>query len=216
MAKNKYLNREGLAEVANFVNEKLKKVTTMPASPNVNDIVLYNGATTASYKQGGIYLYQTVQTYYAWTDLTDTYYTEDPVPEVGDTVYSDAAGTDSGFIITAYDSTNNQVTINSLIYDRDSTGDTDVYDWVYKGGTSVILNGENKVEDEANFYAPTEAGVTGQVLISKGEKAAPKWASFSLSGYAPSFLETSLLFTYGLIPEVENNSLIFDLDDIGT
>lgn len=212
MAKKKYLNQEGLAEVASFVNEKLKKVTTMPASPSVNDIVLYNGATTASYRQGGIYLYQTVDTYYGWSDLTDTYYTLDQAPAVGDTVYSDATGTDSGYIITAYDATNNQVTINSLVYDRDSTGDTDAYDWVYKGGTSVILNGENKVEDEANFYAPTEAGTTGQFLMSKGDKTEPVWASFSLNGYAPSFLETSLLFTYGLLPEVEDNSLIFDLD----
>lgn len=212
MAKNRYLNLEGLAEVADYVNEKLKKVTVMPASPSVNDIVLYNGATTADYRQGGIYLYETTDTYYAWTDLTNTYYTRDPVPSVGDTVYSDAAGTDSGYTIAAYDGDNNQVTINSLIYDRDSTGDTDVYDWVYKGGTSVILNGENKVEDEANFYAPTEAGTTGQFLMSKGDKTEPVWASFSLNGYAPSFLETSLVFTYGLLPEVENNSLIFDLD----
>lgn len=209
---DKYLNLQGLAEVAEKVNQKLKVVTTMPASPSLNDIVLYNGATTANYKQGSTYLYTLIDTYYEWSDLSDTYYTKSATPSVGDTVYSDTIGTDSGYTITAYDSTNNQVIINSLTYDRNSAGDTPTYGWVSKGGTSVVLNGQDKTGEKADFYAPTTAGADGQVLMSKGVNTPPEWTAYSPNGFAPSFLENSLTFTYGILPEVEGNSLVFDLD----
>lgn len=165
---DKFLNLEGLAEVAEKVNSKLRVVTTMPTSPKIDDIVKYNGTTTAKYQQGSTYLYKQVGEFYKWTDLTDNYYTLAAAPAIGDTVYSDTSGTDSGYKVDAYDSVNNQVTINSLIYDRDSTGDTPICDWV-----------------------PT---------------------SSTTSGYSPSFLDDSLVFTYGILPEVEDNALIFDLD----
>lgn len=210
MATDKFLNQEGLAEVANYVNKKLRTVTEMPVTPTLDDIVLYNGATTADYKQGSIYSYTIKETYYKWSDLSDTYYTKAAVPTIGDTAYSDTEGTDSGYTIEAYDETNNQVTINSSVYDRDATGDTSVNGWVAKSNTSVILNGEDKTGDEANFYAPILPGTEGQVLISKGENTAPDWASFT--GYAPTVVGQDLCFIYGLTPEVENTSLIFELD----
>jgi hypothetical protein len=57
MATKKFLNDAGLARVADKVNEKLKVVSTMPLTPFDGQVVLYVGATTASYTQGGIYLY---------------------------------------------------------------------------------------------------------------------------------------------------------------
>lgn len=57
MAIKKYLGVEGLNEIAGKVNQKLRIVTTMPASSTNNDIVIYNGATTELYVQGGIYVY---------------------------------------------------------------------------------------------------------------------------------------------------------------
>ena len=210
MATDKYLNLVGLEQVASKVNQKLRTVTAMPAAPEENDIVLYNGATTAKYKQGSIYLYTIVKTYYGWSDLTDTYFTLTDTPEVGDTVYSDVLGTDSGYTIEAYDSLNDQVTINSTVYDRDNSNDTDILDWVCKtGGTSVILNGEDKTGDEANFYAPTTAGTEGQALFSSGEGQAPFWASFT--GYSPTFVDDELVFTYGVVPVVDNTSLVFNV-----
>lgn len=209
---DKYLNLQGLTKVSEYVNEKLKKVTTMPATPELNDTVLYVGNSTVDYKQGIIYIYTTIGTYYGWSDLSGNYYyTKATAPQVGDTVYSDTTGTDSGFTIGAYDATLDQVTINSLTYDRDTTGDAPINDWVAKGGTSVILNGQQAGE-EANFYAPTTAGTGGQMLVSRGDGNAPEWASTS-TGYAPSFLDNSLVFSYGVIPDVEGNSLIFDLDN---
>jgi hypothetical protein len=207
---DKYLNLQGLTEVAEKVNKKLRIVTTMPASPELNDIVVYNGASTASYKQGCTYLYTTVETYYEWSDLSDTYYTKAETPEVGDVVYSDTSGTDSGYTIEAFDDVNNQVTINSLTYDRNSTGDTPINDWVSKGGTSVILNGKDKTGEEASFYAAPQSGNEGQVLISKGENEDPEWASYT--GYCPTVIDDYLYFNYGVIPSVENTSIIFDTD----
>lgn len=210
MAIDKFLNLQGLTEVAGYVNKRLRIVTTMPASPTPDDIVLYNGVTTALYKQGGTYAYRVTETYYEWSDLSNAYYTKAVAPEVGDIVYSDTSGTDSGYTIEAYDSLNNQVTINSLTYDRDSAGDTPVNSWVIKGGTSVILNGVDKTGDVANFYAPVAPGTTGQVLVSNGANVTPSWNTFT--GYAPQFIEDSLCFYFGLEPDVDNTTIFFDLD----
>ena len=209
MATDKYLNLQGLTEVAEKVNKKLRTVTTMPATPTINDVVLYNGAAGV-YSPGCTYRYELVETYYAWSDLSDTYYTKAASPQVGDTVYSDTQGTDSGFTVEAYDSVNDVVTLNSTDYNRDTTGDTPVYAWINKsGGTSVILNGVDKTGSEASFYAPTASGTTGQVLVSNGDANAPSWGS--ISGYSPSVVDDTLVFTYGVLPTVNNTSLVFNV-----
>lgn len=209
MATEKFLNLHGLSGVAEYVNSKLRIVTTMPASPELDDIVLYNGSASASYKQGCIYRYETIETYYKWSDTTDDYYTKSATPTVGDIVYSDTSGTDSGYTIEAYDSLNNQVTINSLTYDRDSTGDTPVNNWILKGGSSVILNGVDKTGDVANFYAPTASGSEGQVLVSNGGNTSPSWATFT--GYSPTVINDTLCFYYGAAPEVDGTTFILDI-----
>jgi hypothetical protein len=209
MATDKYLNLQGLTEVAEKVNKKLRTVTTMPATPTINDVVLYNGAA-GIYIPGCTYRYEIAETYYAWSDLSDTYYTKAASPQEGDSVYSDAQGTDSGYTVEAYDSTNNIITINSIDYNRDSMGDTPVYAWVNKyGGTSVILNEVDKTGSEASFYAPTVSGVSGQTLISNGVGRAPSWGS--LSGYSPAIVDDSLVFTYGVIPAVNGTSLVLNV-----
>ena len=144
MAVDKYLNLAGLEEVANKINERLKKVSTMPASPSDGDIVLYIGITTEDY-------------------------------------------------------------INGLIYSYNGTENK----WVSRGGTSIILNGDDKTGDEADFYAPTVAGSEGQVLVSQGANAAPSWTSFA--GYCPTINENSLDFIYGVVPEIEDTTIVFEI-----
>lgn len=209
---NKYLDLRGLNEVASYVNQKLKVVSQMPANPNPDDMVAYNGNTTRDYVKGNVYIYTVVTTYYGWTNSSSgvSYYTKSDAPTQGDAVYSDNQGTYSGYLVDSYDDVNDQVTISSIVYDRDNSLDTSIYDWVSRSiGTSVILNGQDKTGNEADFYAPTAAGTTGQVLISNGENTAPSWASFT--GYCPTIVNDSLYFTYGNIPEVENTSLIFEI-----
>lgn len=140
MATNKYLNLQGLTEVADKVNEKLKTVTTMPASPNINDVVLYKG-TNSNYKAGSVYIYTTKETYYGWTDSTNIYYTKSQTPSIGDIVYSDTAGVESGYRVEEYNSMDNQVTINSTIFNRNIASDTPVYDWLCRCGvTPEVVN----------------------------------------------------------------------------
>lgn len=57
MAVDKYLNQDGLSHVADYVNRKLTVVSSMPSSPTDLRTVLYVGATTEDYIQGGIYIY---------------------------------------------------------------------------------------------------------------------------------------------------------------
>jgi hypothetical protein len=44
---------------------------------------------------------------------------------------------------------------------------------LYYQGSSVNLNGN--ATQNANFYAPNQAGIAGQVLLSSGEGLAPYW-----------------------------------------
>lgn len=207
----KFLDYPGLSEVADRVNKKLRILTEMPLTSTLNDIVIYNGATTADYTQGSIYLYTIVETYYKWADATTTYFTKTPTPAVGDVVYTDTTGTESGFLVEAYDAENNKITINSLVYNRAAAGDVNIKKWVCKGDTTILLNGENKTKDVAEFYAPVDSGHSGQVPLSNGPSNAPTWASFA--GYCPYVEDDNLIFYCGILPEVEGNTMIFNIDD---
>ena len=65
--------------------------------------------------------YRAAAALYAWK-LSDTiYYTEHRSPRIGDTVYSDEDRTDSGYTVTAYNSTGQYITVNEGQYTRDDT-----------------------------------------------------------------------------------------------
>lgn len=68
MADKKYLDLEGLQDVAGKVNVRLKTVDTMPVSANNGAVRLYTGATTGTYTKGRIYQYQTSTA--SWIDIT--------------------------------------------------------------------------------------------------------------------------------------------------
>ena len=61
-----FLDRDGLSKVAEKVNEKLKTVETMPASPSDKDVVLYVGESASNYIKGHTYQYQTN----SWVDIS--------------------------------------------------------------------------------------------------------------------------------------------------
>ena len=52
----------------------------------------------------------------------------------------------------------------------------------YAGGTAVTLNGYPNGSSSVAFYAPTSAGTSGQILVSKGDKTAPAWSSWTTAG----------------------------------
>jgi len=57
MANVKYAGMEAINRIADYVNAKLTFVSTMPESPDIDTMVLYVGADTSAYKQGGVYRY---------------------------------------------------------------------------------------------------------------------------------------------------------------
>ena len=65
-----YLDYNGLANVAGYVNTRLKTVTTMPVSADNGAVRLYVGTTDSTYIQGHIYKYDTTQS--TWIDITAT------------------------------------------------------------------------------------------------------------------------------------------------
>ena len=67
MSKKYYLDEQGLAEVANHVNSRLKTVTVMPQNPADGIVRLYVGTTNNNFTKGHIYQYNTN----AWTDITE-------------------------------------------------------------------------------------------------------------------------------------------------
>ena len=70
MAEKKYLNLEGLQDVANHVNTRLKTVTTIPASADDGAVRLYVGETGVTYKKGHIYQYNATDL--EWIDITSS------------------------------------------------------------------------------------------------------------------------------------------------
>ena len=66
---NKYfLDEQGLSTVANHIKERLKTVSTMPATAGDGTVLLYKGATSGSYTNGHIYQYSTTTN--SWVDIS--------------------------------------------------------------------------------------------------------------------------------------------------
>ena len=57
---------------------------------------------------------------------------------------SDLTFLPSPYTIENYNPISNQITINSLTYDRISSEDVNINKWIYKSGSPVVLNGEDK------------------------------------------------------------------------
>ena len=53
---------------------------------------------------------------------------------------------------------------------------------LYAGGTKVTLNGVPNGSSAVSFYAPIGSGTSGQILVSKGDKTAPAWSSWTTAG----------------------------------
>lgn len=65
-----YLDYNGLANVAGYVNTRLKTVTTIPVSANNGAIRLYVGETSVTYTKGHIYQYNATDL--EWVDITSS------------------------------------------------------------------------------------------------------------------------------------------------
>ena len=107
MAYIKYAGEEAVGRIADYVNKKLAFASSMPESPDANTIVLYVGADTSAYKQGGIYQYDGTE----WNlinlvktiELTQAEYDALPsAAKLNGTIYFVTDGSADGSIISGY------------------------------------------------------------------------------------------------------------------
>ncbi len=95
MSEKKYLDLEGLTQVAQNVNTRLKTVATMPETADAGAIRLYVGEDNEKFGKGHTYKAKGV-TYYAWDgtlfESPITYYTTDEEPTVESIIYTRQAG----------------------------------------------------------------------------------------------------------------------------
>lgn len=173
----KYLDQTGLAEVAGYVNSRLKTVTTMPVTANNKAVRLYVGEDIASYLKGHIYQY-TVNTYYAWRHESHPgvyrdVYTLSATPSVDDDVYELNEGhyEQNGRVKTVY---SNSIEYSGYIWERTAEGDVEenlgwvdisltdfvkpVYDLPYKAdiGDTVIKVGPGTSYPRGHIFFCTD------------------------------------------------------------
>lgn len=107
MAYIKYAGEEAVGRIADYVNKKLAFASSMPESPDANTIVMYVGANTSAYKQGGIYQYDGTE----WNlinlvktiELTQVEYDALPsAAKLNGTIYFVTDGSADGSIISGY------------------------------------------------------------------------------------------------------------------
>ena len=80
----------------------------------------------------------------------------------------------------------------------------------YAGGTAITLNGTSKAGNTASFYAPTTAGVDGQLLMSGGSSSKPEWftPSYAQKGLDNNFTGVNT-FEYGVILGLSTPTTLF-------
>lgn len=84
----------------------LPYASTAPSNPENGDVFLYIGATNLTYKNGGIYQYNSGTQLYAWGNGYD--FTLSETPSVNDTIY-DSSGTATTNYVVSYDSVNDAI-----------------------------------------------------------------------------------------------------------
>lgn len=165
----KYLDQTGLAEVAGYVNSRLKTVTEMPQTINNGGVRLYVGETTADFTKGHTYQAD-VTGYFAWRyesapEVYSTYFTLSDTPEIGDDVYSyldekfevagqvEAVGTD-------------EITFASHTFSRYSEGDVTDIAWEdvsAGGGSAEDVSYENEQIPSANNVEDALDTIIGKI-----------------------------------------------------
>lgn len=165
----KYLDQTGLAEVAGYVNSRLKTVTEMPQTINNGGVRLYVGETTTDFTKGHTYQAD-VTGYFAWRyesapEVYSTYFTLSDTPETGDDVYSyldekfevagqvEAVGTD-------------EITFASHTFSRYSEGDVTDIAWEdisAGGGSAEEVSYENEQIPSANNVEDALDTIIGKI-----------------------------------------------------
>lgn len=150
MAQKKYLDQDGLAEVASYVNSRLKTVTEMPSSASNEAVRLYIGETTSDFTKGHIYQ---AFNFYDWLNYPNYHiYTDSLEPQVGDPTYDADGEIVVGQTIEAVESDYSAITVASMTFTRwnqdsliwkditASAGGGDAADITYENSSYPALN----------------------------------------------------------------------------
>ena len=131
MAYIKYAGVEAVSRIADYVNQKLMFVSTMPASPDTNTVVLYVGADSSPYLQGGIYLYNGTN----WVainlvrtiELTQAEYDALPsAAKLNGTIYFITDAENPGSVINGYYNTQDGKFYREATFENELTGSVQV------------------------------------------------------------------------------------------
>lgn len=212
----KYLDLEGLQNVASKVNSRLKTVTAMPASASDGAIRLYVGETDANYTKGHIYQYTT---FYEWRYSHAHIYTKSATPVVGDAVY-DYNGAQIGTVASV---STNEIEVDGTPYtssgstmgkwlDISPTASGVTYDNTNSGLTAD--NVQSAIDELNSAVEQIPAGIVPKGTIAFA--SLPSLASVEVGwmyNISDDFTTTSDFITSGLA--VKGNSCVYVVN-VGT
>ena len=172
MAEKKYLDQNGLQDVASHVNTRLKTVTTMPVSADNGAIRLYVG-TTDTYIQGHTYKYDSGNS--EWVDITPLTDVSNKADKVSNATNGDLAGLDSNGNLTDSGIEATEVVTKSDtvgLIKNDGTIDTNTY-----ATTTDLETKADKVESAVNGDVATldgdgnllDSGIASTDIVTKSE-----------------------------------------------
>lgn len=131
MAKIKYLNEAGLRRVSEYVNAKLTFASSMPESPEEGALILYIGADTTDFSQGGVYLFDGTD----WVlinlvktiELTQAEYDALPTAaKMNGTIYFVTDAPNEGSVVDGYYNTEDGKFYQEVTFETELTGSIQV------------------------------------------------------------------------------------------
>lgn len=138
MAEKKYLDYNGLQDVAGHVNTRLKTVTSIPVSADNGAVRLYVGTTTDTYIRGHIYQYNSTDS--EWVDITNSYTAGN-----GINIENNEISADTVIFTGTQEEWDALTTAQKQQYDICNITD-DMDD--FEGGTTVVANPTGVATDE--------------------------------------------------------------------
>lgn len=163
MAYIKYAGEEAVGRIADYVNKKLTFASSMPESPDANTIVLYVGADTSAYKQGGIYQYNGTD----WNlinlvktiELTQAEYDALPsAAKLNGTIYFVTDGNSEGSIVSGYYNTTDGKFYEESTYTTEMAANVNVLYIDLNTNTTYIYDIDNEE------YIQVSGGGSGTVI----------------------------------------------------
>lgn len=131
------------------------RLSYAPAYCNIYDVIGRDATNQYDIKayvftRRNRYCYRAAGALYAWKLGATTLYTAHRSPRIGDTVYSDSSWTDSGYTVTAYDSSGPEISVNGNAYTRDDSAKIPADDIYMKQWLTTSMNSTTVYDKAGN------------------------------------------------------------------